>query len=584
MDAIAYIRWSSDDQAKGDSERRQIESARRLCEQRGWDLIETAIDSGKSAYKGKNRAKGGKLASIEERAAKGLLRGKALIIENIDRLSRQEPIIGLNLINGLVASGITLVESESGQSYTQESVRDNWQTLITPFLRAGLAYDEARTKGRRVAEAFQGTIDRGFVTKDGLADLRFVPSWIGRDGADYMVIEERAAIVRRIFERCLAGYGLRSICEELNADLANTRWQKGDWTQANIRDILRGRGALGEFCRHSESAEGRKQRTGNWVRVCDPVISAETWHRAQEALDRRRSSGGKRRGMVNLLQGFTFCAARGQNGMCGSRMIITQTDRNMPRKARLRCARNHRAAGCKSSTSFHYEHLLNGVLDHILHIALDEPEIDNTDDSGLAVAKLELVSAEKRLDNLVDAYANNPSDAMLRGIKRAESEIIDRKAKISQLSHEAERQNNTKPRKELAEEIANLRSRLKDDEDARRRVHAALSEIITSIFLYPETREAHVLVAGIHAFKFDGLGNLLQQSVATSALLPGAHAESPLALDRYRERNPALPVPILNIAKERDYGAEQARDAANPDAGFDADGKFIPIWKPVDAR
>ncbi|MEV4933166.1 recombinase family protein [Sphingobium sp. LSP13-1-1.1] len=534
LEAIAYIRWSTDDQTEGDSERRQTDLAQNICRTRGWTLTETIIERGKSAYKGRNRAKGGKLAEIEERAAKGLLRGKALIIENIDRLSRQEPLVGLNLIHGLVNAGITLVESDTGQTYTAEEIKHNWQTLLTPFLRAGLGHEESKKKGGRIAKAFEGTIERGFKTKDGLADLRFVPSWIDRDGDKYMVNEKRAAVVRMIFDRCLEGKGLRQICAELNADLENTRWQKGDWTQANVREILRGRGALGEYCRVKEPG-AYKHKAGEWFKVCDAVISAETWHRAQEALDRRRSSGGKRRGMVNLLQGFTYCAHRNNGEVCGSRMIISQTDVNVPRKARLRCARNHRAAGCSSSASFHYYHLLNGILDNVLHMAIPAPE-EQAQDNGLAVAQLELKTAEQRLDNLVDAYAANPSPAMLRGIQRAEQDIEERKEGIRTLALAAEQQANKKPSVELAQEIARLRDSLHDDEDARRQVHAALSEIITSVFLYPGTREAHVLVAGVHAFRFDGLGNLLQQAIATSAMLPGAHNDSPIALNRYMER------------------------------------------------
>ncbi len=538
MEAIAYVRWSSDDQSEGDSQRRQLSNAQRICKERGWELIDTVIDSGKSAFKGKNRSRGGQLAEIEKRAAKGLLRGKALIIENVDRLSRQEPIVGLNLLHSLVDAGITLVESDTGQSYTSQSIRENWQTLITPFLRVGLAYEEAVKKGGRIKEAFQGTIERGFVTKNGLADLRFVPSWIDRDGADYVVIEKRAKIVRQIFDWCVEGRGLRYICAQLNADIANTRWQRGDWTQSNVRDILRGRGALGEYCRREGDTVPSGRKVGEWFKVCEPVVTLEQWHRAQDALTRRRNSGGKRRGMVNLLQGFTFCAHRNNGQLCGSRMIITQNDKNVPRKARLRCARNHRAAGCSSSTSFHYQHLLDGILDNILHLVLPSSTSSDDIDGSLAAVEMELKSAEGRLDNLIDAYANAPSPAMLRGVQRAEADIELRKSALHKRQREAEKLANAKPSKELVREIAELRGQLADSEEARHKVHSALQEMITGVFLYPETREAHVLVAGVHALRFDGLGNLLAPAaVATSALLPGAYVPNAMALDRYKERS-----------------------------------------------
>jgi hypothetical protein len=59
--------------------------------------------------------------------------------------------------------------------------------------------------------------------------------------------------------------------------------------------------------------------------------------------------------------------------------------------------------------------------------------------------------------------------------------------------------------------------------------------MITAIFLHPDTREAHVLVAGVYALRFDGLGKLLDRQVATSAMMEGAYTDNPMALARFME-------------------------------------------------
>jgi DNA invertase Pin-like site-specific DNA recombinase len=522
MEAIVYVRWSTEDQTIGDSKKRQMDLAHKLCQAQGWTIGEIIVEAGKSAFHGRHRAAGGKLASIEKRAASGELRGKALIVEAMDRLSRERPEESLSLLNTLTRQGLTIAESSTHLMYTAKAIADNWQTLLIPFIRAGLAHEESLNKSRRVKAAYQTTVQRGHTTKNGLVDMRFAPTWVERINNTYQVNEQRADVIRLIYQRAADGYGLRSISRELNA--AGVRWQKGDWNQANLAHLLRSRKALGEHV----------SREGEVRKLFPAVVSAELWHRAQQGLDQRRSTGGPRRKLVNLLQGFTFC------GACGSRMIITQNDKKQPRKARLRCAKNHRAAGCAANASYHYQHLLNGILDNVLAIALPLPARNDTARASLAAAEMEMVDAQLRLDKLVDAFSRTGSEAIERGIQRAEQHIAERKEDLERLRSAVEEQEARRPTAVLATEIAELRGNLDHDEGSRFKVHAALSEMITAAFLHPDTREAHVLVAGVHAFRFDRLGKLIDEAVATSAMLAGAYTDNPLALERYRHRSGEL--------------------------------------------
>src|SRR5215218_5183997 len=90
--AFSYIRFSSKKQQKGESFRRQSEFAVEVCRENGWVLDETLTlnDLGVSAFRGAN-AKVGALSEFLEAIRIGrVLRGSVLIIESIDRLSRNK--------------------------------------------------------------------------------------------------------------------------------------------------------------------------------------------------------------------------------------------------------------------------------------------------------------------------------------------------------------------------------------------------------------------------------------------------------------------------------------------------------------
>jgi hypothetical protein len=69
--AFSYTRFSTLQQEQGDSERRQIESARQYATEHGYVLDESiAVDRGKSAFTGKNISEGalGDFSSVSKRS------------------------------------------------------------------------------------------------------------------------------------------------------------------------------------------------------------------------------------------------------------------------------------------------------------------------------------------------------------------------------------------------------------------------------------------------------------------------------------------------------------------------------------
>lgn len=518
MQAIGYLRWSSDEQSQGDSETRQRNIAEEACKRHGWTLDEVVIDSGKSAFHGKNRAEGGALLEIERRAEAGALAGRVLIIENTDRLSRGNPLESLNLINKLSNLGLAIWVDNIGQLFTKEKIAENWMTLLTAYIPAGLGHQQSKDKSDRLKSAWRKMRETG-TTKTGTADPRVCPTWIEIVDGEYQVIEERAGVIRWIFEQCAEGKGLNAIARELNANAEKTRWNKGVWTQSNLGLLLRKRNVLGEYMPHEMTPEGR-QPVGDWQAIYPAVVSKELWHQVQAGLDSRRSSGGPKAGFSNVLQRFSYC------GECGSRLVLKTVSRMQaarPSDCRtLLCQGYHRGKGCWNGKSVLYRHVLNALIDHALPFAirLDEEPCDARD--SIALQEAELVKAQEGLARLVDLYSETGSASTREGILRAEARIGEARRALTQARLESEKIRSQRPLGEIAREIHQLREGLASCADTRRKVNALLSQVVDGVWWSGREGYFTILVAGVNALRFNKEGELLQEVVATSALIDEA--------------------------------------------------------------
>src|SRR3954451_22952342 len=109
--AYSYVRMSTDLQLKGDSLRRQLEASASYAAANGLDLVDDARleDIGISAFKGANVAEGALGRFLE--AAKGgqIPAGSFLLVESLDRLSRQEVHKSLTIFLSIVDAGVNIV-------------------------------------------------------------------------------------------------------------------------------------------------------------------------------------------------------------------------------------------------------------------------------------------------------------------------------------------------------------------------------------------------------------------------------------------------------------------------------------------
>src|SRR5690242_10265041 len=105
--AYSYLRFSTPEQLKGDSFRRQLDAARRYAEQHGLVLDEelTFRDLGVSAFRGRN-AESGSLRDFRRAVEDGVVeRGSFLLVESFDRISRMDPWAALPVLQEIINAG-----------------------------------------------------------------------------------------------------------------------------------------------------------------------------------------------------------------------------------------------------------------------------------------------------------------------------------------------------------------------------------------------------------------------------------------------------------------------------------------------
>ena len=106
--AYSYIRFSTPEQAKGDSLRRQLQLSRAYAEKHDLDLDETLrLDAGVSGFHGANLKPQAALGRfLEEIEAGKVPKGSFLLVESLDRLSRTEATQALAVFTSILNQGV----------------------------------------------------------------------------------------------------------------------------------------------------------------------------------------------------------------------------------------------------------------------------------------------------------------------------------------------------------------------------------------------------------------------------------------------------------------------------------------------
>lgn len=236
--AYSYLRFSTPEQARGDSFRRQTKMAEEYAARNGLALDDTLSlqDLGVSAYHGSNSERG-MLGYFREAIGSGEVpQGSVLLVESLDRISRQSPRRALRVLEDIVEQGVSVVTLIDGRVYTQENLDSDPFGLMASIMMFMRAHEESATKSRRLKEAWGAK--RAKAGERAMTSI--MPAWLRLDPETQQaqLIPERQKVIEQIFNDTLNGHGQHLIANRLN-EAGVKPWGRGRyWQRSYIAKIL----------------------------------------------------------------------------------------------------------------------------------------------------------------------------------------------------------------------------------------------------------------------------------------------------------------------------------------------------------
>lgn len=480
MLAYSYLRFSTPDQIKGDSLRRQLEKSEKYAEEHGLTLDKTTRmqDLGISAFDKSNVVKGELGVFLRAVEQKRIPVGSYLLVESLDRLSRANVMDALQPFINLLNAGIIIVTLGDNQKYSRESITDNWAQLIISIAVMSRAHEESATKSMRIKASW---VKKKQQMKDGVVLTSRVPYWMETTDKEIRLIPERAEVVRRIFQLSKDGVGTPTITKILNSD--TPAWSKsGVWYQAYIVKLLQSTATYGAIQLNDQVIED----------YYPAVITKDEWSYISALKSGRRLTVNPGRNksttLSNLFSGITYC------GYCNAKMTFQQYRNG----SALQCYGARSGATKCKCINWDYKEIEYFVLSRIVQLdlntlfgALNSDKASELEQSLITIsAKID--ANKQKVENLYIAIEEKPLKGLTQRVEILEAEIDtdeEKKKKILQeLSTEKVASSSVKERRASLQKLWKMQIKCEDElalRTIRETLHAQIKSIIERIDLYP---------------------------------------------------------------------------------------------------
>lgn len=550
--AYIYARFSSQEQGKGTSLKRQFDHCRAYIKSRDWEYPDfekgsperDIADEGRSAYSGANRQPGGQLYEFERQAKLGHFRnGAVLVLEHLDRLTRQGWEEAFDILKVLMAAGVNVATIDSDQFYPAYG-RIEMSQIMLVIVKAEAAHDASHEKSKRLKKAWQEKIT-AIQNGDKRAFTKGLPAWLVMDPQSRLMAPHphRVTVLKEIYDWYEAGYGLPKIVQMLN-ERGEPSWAAGKkdkgqgWNSAYLHKLLTNRAVMGEFEPMSRSHGGSKE-ISKGIRVLDyypRVIEADQFNRITAVRASRTGTGGRTKYRLNnLFAGMMFC------GSCRAPMYyMSQQRAGRPTNHRSKldgrklsyvagidrsymvCNNNRRGHKCENDRRFRYEHLEASVLEVLLGLAMDNNSFVMAD--RVAELSAQVAEQERQLDgkkfelnNISQALRERFSKVLANAAADLEDEIERDQAAIDKMRTDLERERGLVSPDEHLERVREVRSSITSDDmearyEARQRVKLALNQM-ASITCNIDGMAYVTLANGLMSWRFDQQGQQVGEPI-----------------------------------------------------------------------
>ncbi|MCI5558004.1 MAG: recombinase family protein [Dorea formicigenerans] len=511
--AVFYARCSTEEESQKDALVQQVKEAEVCIKEQGWTLVDRYIES-KSGTTTKGRQE-------YTRLYEDLLKDKfdIIVIKSQDRLMRNTKDWYL-FVDRLVTEQKQLYIYIERKFYTADDA------LITG-IKAILAEDYSRELSKKINNAHRNRQKSGgkVIMTSRVYGFQKLPD------KSIALVEEEAAVKRRMYELCAANFGTRTIATILENDGVRKR----DGQPFGANDILRiiknpinkGCAVMGRLHYDFDTKKTIRTSSDEWYvyeHKVPETVSEELWERANENIRKRRSDkkaesgadvSGKNGGKYHL-------SGKLQCGLCGSpyyRRIrrryktgeiihewkcrtYLETGRNTGRldRPQLRRVQLEHVEGCDnvhldeerlyqlleknclSSYQVDKEKLTRkmiGLLKTVLKEQDLQPEIDR-----VKMQKKQIKEQTKKLvDKLLDGVLSD------QVYTEKQKELDERLENIQAQLNRLEKQNNQKS--VLKYRILNIEESLKNGDIIEKASVAGMLEEIDRIVVFPTYLELH---------------------------------------------------------------------------------------------
>ena len=310
--AYAYVRYSSTVQSSGDSVDRQTSPLKAFERETGVDIVETIIDEGVSSFRGDNANKG-KFKEVLARIERGVIRrGDYLVVESIDRITRQRVLDGVELLQNILKAGVKIYTTTDSRCYSYDDPDRDFENLIMISLIAKRANEESEIKSKRRKSAWNKA--KLAASESGKKFNAHNPPYGYRYDViteQFVIAEDEASEIRMIFE-LLKTMGVSNATRRVNVS------SKRKWTSRQVALMIENKYPLGMLMSQKRNEKGEKVFVEYIDEYYPKIISQTAFNEAVASMRNRQDRkdyGNTTIGSTNIFRHVIKCAECGETMM-----------------------------------------------------------------------------------------------------------------------------------------------------------------------------------------------------------------------------------------------------------------------------
>ena len=317
MKAVAYCRFSSENQRDGYSIEAQLRAINEHCSKNGVILIKSYIDEARSGTSDNREAFQEMIFDATKKEF------DVVIVHKLDRFARDRYDSAIYK-KKLKDNGIRLIS-------VLEPLDNSPESIMMESVLEGMAEYYSSNLSREVRKG------KNEVARKGLWNGGVIPFGFHSNNRQYTIVPEEEPAIRHIFKSYISGTNSRKIADWLNDQGYKTRRNKS-FTRYSIESILTNPIYTGQL------VYGRKSEEPIRLKVCNPIITDELFSAVNKKLKTRKIGPiAKTKESHYILTGVLFC------GECGGYLRGHKSKNDFINKKGVHVYREYRSYRCQGT-------------------------------------------------------------------------------------------------------------------------------------------------------------------------------------------------------------------------------------------